>query len=89
METNERLNKSQILLHTNIDISQNEYARRRNADRPSVIYFHGLREKSIETEDILAKDGTAVKRALNREDEDFKSTSERKLAEHTRIFTRG
>ena len=69
--------------------SENECSVRGNENRPTVIYFHGLRERSIETDNILATNRTEVQRCLNLEDEDFTSKSERKLNTDTKICTRG
>lgn len=67
--------------------SENEYARQRNANRPSVIYFHGLSEKSTEPNNIFDKNQNEAK---NVQDDDFTSQSERQMhVADTKICTRG
>ena len=73
--------------HRNMNSSENEYARERNASRPSVIYFHGLSEKSTEPNNILDENQNEVK---NTPDEDFTSQGERRMhVADTKICTRG
>jgi hypothetical protein len=73
-----------------MDSSENECSlMRRNENRPTVIYFHGLRERSMETDNILATNRSEMKRCLNLRDEDFTSKSERKLDTDTKMCTRG
>ena len=67
--------------------SENEYARQRNASRPSVIYFHGLTEKSTEAKNILDENQNRVK---NVQEDDFSSQDEREIHDaDTKICTQG
>lgn len=73
-----------------MDQSENEYTVRIHANRPSVIYFHGLTEKSMETDNILAENRTEVKRCLKLQDEDFTSKRKRKVQDaDSEMCTRG
>lgn len=63
-----------------------------NPPRPTVIFFHGLTENSIEfntSREFLTKNPRGVKRFSNVQNEELTSKVERKLDEDAKIFTRG